>query len=208
MDLNYSIENIFPTPIHVFDINRFDEIRDSLIDYAYDLRKKEPISIGSYENEAWNYCHPSEGWQSPRFNVNNKNDLLQNYLITALTQFSSIKETVGMRVSTWMNINPKNTLSVKHDHPCSDLAGVLWVKCSKNCGRIVFDNSLNFQSFNEINSYTDKFKERTNYYHNYFFNPIEGRMIIFPSHLQHHVEVNKSEEDRISISFNINLCHE
>ena len=28
-------------------------------------------------------------------------------------------------------------------------------------------------------------------------------MLIFPSHLQHHVEVNNSEEDRISISFNI-----
>ena len=79
MDLNYSIENIFPTPIHTLDLNQFDEIRDNLINYAYDLQKKNPVSIGSSEHEAWDYCHPLEGWQSPRFKVNHKNnDLLQN----------------------------------------------------------------------------------------------------------------------------------
>ena len=31
---------------------------------------------------------------------------------------------------------------------------------------------------------------------------MEGRMMIFPSHLEHEVTQNKSNEDRISISFN------
>ena len=158
MDLNYSIENIFPTPIHILDLNQFDEIRDNLINYAYDLQKKNPVSIGSSEQEAWNYCHPLEGWQSPRFKVNhNNNDLLQNYLISILSQLDFIKESVGMKVTTWMNINAKNNLSVKHDHSGSVLSGVLWVKCYKNCGRIVFDNPLTFQSFNEISSYRSEF---------------------------------------------------
>ena len=209
MDLNYSIENIFPTPIHILDLNQFDEIRDNLINYAYDLQKKNPVSIGSSEQEGWDYCHPLEGWQSPRFKVNhNNNDLLQNYLISILSQLDFIKESVGMKVTTWMNINAKNNLSVKHDHSGSVLSGVLWVKCYKNCGRIVFDNPLTFQSFNEISSYKSEFIKKNNYCHSYFFNPIEGRMLIFPSYLQHHVEVNNSEEDRISISFNIDLINE
>ena len=37
------------------------------------------------------------------------------------------------------------------------------------------------------------------------FEPIEGRMLVFPSHLQNLVEKNKSSEDRISTSFNICL---
>ena len=50
-----------------------------------------------------------------------------------------------------------------------------------------------------------EFKNKNKYFHCYWFSPIEGRMLIFPSHLQHHVKENKSDEDRISVSFNIQL---
>ena len=50
-----------------------------------------------------------------------------------------------------------------------------------------------------------EFKDTNNYHHNYWFPPIEGRMLIFPSHLQHEVKKNLSNEDRISASFNIKL---
>ena len=40
------------------------------------------------------------------------------------------------------------------------------------------------------------------------FVPHEGRILIFPSSLEHHVEENKSNEDRISYSFNIVLEHD
>ena len=38
--------------------------------------------------------------------------------------------------------------------------------------------------------------------------PEAGTLIIFPSWLEHGVEQNLSEADRISIAFNINLFHE
>ena len=59
--------------------------------------------------------------------------------------------------------------------------------------------------YEEIKSYSDDFKRDTNYYHNYSFIPNEGLLVLFPSHLQHDVEVNKSDEDRISVSFNLKL---
>ena len=34
------------------------------------------------------------------------------------------------------------------------------------------------------------------------FDPLEGHMLIFPSNLKHGVEMNQSDEDRISIAFN------
>ena len=86
-----------------------------------------------------------------------------------------------------------------------DLAGVLWLKCPKNCGEIIFDPPTGFQSYNEINSYIDDFKNQNNLYHSYYFNPTEGRIIVFPAHLNHRVQENKSNEDRISVSFNIRL---
>ena len=41
MDLNYKVTNIFPVPIHQFDVNGFGEIQDELIDYAYNLKKED-----------------------------------------------------------------------------------------------------------------------------------------------------------------------
>ena len=42
----------------------------------------------------------------------------------------------------------------------------------------------------------------------YYFIPKEGNVLIFSSNLQHEVKENKSDEDRISYSFNITLVHE
>ena len=56
--------------------------------------------------------------------------------------------------------------------------------------------------------YTDEFALKTNSYMTYFFYPKEGKILIFPSSLSHQVEENKSDEDRISYSFNIKLINE
>ena len=53
-----------------------------------------------------------------------------------------------------------------------------------------------------------KFKNRTNFYNTYFFTPTEGRILVFPAHLNHRVSPNESHEDRISVSFNIRLSDE
>ena len=196
MDLNYSTTNLFPSVIHQFDVNGFDEIRDKLIDYAYDLKKREPegVSISNYG-----------GWQSPDFIVNNENDVLQSFLSKCLGKFPTIKESIKLFVSAWININPPEAFNLKHNHPTSDLSGVLWLKCQKDCGNIVFESPRSFATHREIDSYTEDFKKDNNYFHSFHFNPVAGRLIVFPSHLEHHVDFNQSQEDRISVSFNIRL---
>ena len=36
-ELNHNIINLFPVSIHQFDVNKFDKVKDELINYAYDL---------------------------------------------------------------------------------------------------------------------------------------------------------------------------
>ncbi len=196
MDLNYKVTNIFPVPIHQFDVNGFDEIQNELINYAYGLKKKEPkgVSISNYG-----------GWQSSWFFLSNKDDILHSFLVNCLSEFPNIKKSVNIKVEAWININKTGDYNVKHTHPTSDLSGVLWIKAPKNCGVIEFESPFEFQTHNEVESYTKDFKDSNNYYHNYYFTPIEGRILVFPSHLQHLVRENESNEDRISVSFNIRL---
>ena len=199
MDLNYKTNLIFPIPIHQFDVNGFSEIQDELIDYAYDFNKKDPIGV-SISNRG--------GWQSKGFDIINEDDVLQLFLINCLSNFPPIKKSVELRGYAWININKPGDYNIKHVHPTNHLSGVLWIKCLENSGDIVFDSPNNFESFLENKSYDDDFK-KSNFsdecYHCY---PTEGRMIVFPSHLQHHVQENKSNEDRISVSFNIRLSNE
>ena len=199
MDLNYKTNLIFPTPIHQFDVNGFSEIKDELIDYAYDFNKKDPIGV-SISNRG--------GWQSKGFDIINEDDVLQLFLINCLSNFPPIKKSVELRGYAWININKPGDYNIKHVHPTNNLSGVLWIKCLENSGDIVFDSPNNFESFLENKSYDDDFKKSNFIDDSYHCYPTEGRMIVFPSHLQHHVQENKSNEDRISVSFNIRLSNE
>jgi len=196
INLNCKTNLIFPVPIHQIDVNGFEEIENELIDYCYAMKRQNPIGV-SISNLG--------GWQSPSFDVDNKDDLIQYFLINCLSKFSVIKRQTKMYIRAWININQKENYNAQHCHPTSHLSGVLWLKTPKNCGNLLFVNPLSFQAFKEIESYTDEFRFKNNYDHNYCYNAIKGRMIIFPSHLQHSVEPNESYEDRISVSFNIKL---
>ena len=195
MDLNYKVTNIFPVPIHQFDVNGFIEIQDELIDYAYNLKKEDKgVKISNYG-----------GWQSSSFRVENEDDLLHFFLINCLASFPPLKKTVNMFVVGWININLPGDFNIKHSHPTSDLSGVFWIKTPNNCGNIQFHSPSSFETFLEIESYTDDFRNSNNYHHAYWLPAKEGRMLIFPSHLEHDVKENLSNEDRISVSFNIQL---
>ena len=198
-ELNYRIGNLFPVSIHQIDVDGFDKVKNELIKYAYNLQKQDPVG---------RHISNRGGWQSPIFKVNDRSDVLHSFLMKCFTKFPTIKESVKIDIESWVNINKPNSYNRKHHHPTCDLAGVLWIKSPKDCGNIVFENPHEFQMFTLIESYTEEFKKDNNYYHSWFFSPIEGRLLIFPSHLVHSVDENKSNEDRISVSFNIRLSDE
>ena len=196
MDLNYSTNLIFPVPIHQFDVNGFSEIQSDLIDYAYKLREKDPIA-SQKSNQG--------GWQSFDFDVNDSDDILHNLLINCIKKFPRFKNNVYAFMDAWVNINETGDYNVTHDHPDCDLSGVLWVKAPKDCGDIVFDSPVGFQTYREVNSYRDDFKRENAIFKSYYYTPKEGRILMFPSYLKHDVKKNISQEDRISVSFNIRL---
>ena len=198
MNLSYSNINLFPSVIHQFDVNGFNEIQDELIDFVYNMREKDPVG---------HTISNRRGWQSSCFSIDNENDVLKKFLTNCLAEFPPIKKSVRLFVSAWVNINPPDAFNMKHNHPTSDLAGVLWIKCPENCGDIIFSSPCDFAISNELDAYTDEFKYNNKYYHSYSIFPKQGRIIVFPAHLQHYVDFNKSQEDRISVSFNIRLSN-
>lgn len=200
MDLNYKVVNIFPSSIHSLGINNFDEYKDRLIKETYQERDEDPIG-----RKISNYG----GWQSNQINIQEcKSETLKKVIIDSLSEVRSIFKNVSIIIEGWKNINAPGNFNVKHDHPRSNLSGVLWIKTPKNSGNLVFTSPQLFNKFQELNYYTDEFKYDTKSYMTYYFPPTEGRILLFPSSLEHEVEENKSNEDRISYSFNIKLIDE
>ena len=199
MSVKYSYINLFPSPIHILDVDGFDEFKDNLIDKIYELKEEDPKGM-SISNR--------NGWQSSPFNLVNEDDVLHSFLINCLSEFPPIKKSIKLFATAWININPPNAFNMKHNHPTNDLAGVLWIKAPKDCGNIIFSSPNSFEISREIDSYKENFQKEICYFHSYYFPPIEGRIIVFPSHLEHYVDFNKSNEDRISVSFNIRLSDE
>jgi len=187
--------NLFPVSIHQIDVDGFDEVKNDLIDYIYDLKNSEPNGI-RVSNRG--------GWHSSLFNIDDEN-ILQEFLSKCLSNFSALQQFCSMDGDYWVNINPPKSFNTKHNHPATDLTGVLWIKCPDDSGNILFENPSVFHDFNTINFYNDKFKYMNKQYHSFDFQPVEGRILIFPAHLLHGVEENKSNEDRISVSFNLKL---
>ena len=200
MDLNYKTLNLFPSSIHILEIDNFDNYKDQIVKDIYDEKDKD--SEGRKLSNIG-------GWQSNSVGIEDcKSTFIKKIMVESLIGFKPMSNMTYMKVEGWTNINKPGDYNKLHDHPVSELSGVLWIKTPKESGDIRFVHPEIFNKFQELDSYTEDFKYNSNSYMTYYFHPKEGKLLIFPSSLEHEVEKNKSSEDRISYSFNIRLIHE
>ena len=165
---------VFSTIIEDLDL-------DYWVNACYDLQKNEPTS-----HEKSN----SGGWQS-------RNDLQHEKYFWPLVriiqnEYSYLSGPAQPVTGMWYNVTSYTNWNFPHTHiewaelyPYKNYSGVLYLKTSPECGNIFFKNPLNVNDHLKIE-------------------PVEKMMLLFPSVLEHYVEPNLSQEDRISISFNFN----
>ena len=112
-----------------------------------------------------------------------------------------IKSQIVKISSMWAIINRGGAANAKHHHGNSDISAAYYVRAPKNCGEIVFydprpapvySHPLSIKP-NSLNAMVNT------------ISPVEGGLVLFPSYLDHSVNTNISNEERIVISFNINL---
>jgi uncharacterized protein (TIGR02466 family) len=87
----------------------------------------------------------------------------------------------------WAHIHEKNMSTNTHNHGDFYVSSVLYLSVPKGSGDLVFIPKIDY---------------RDDYAYFKICEPIEGYYYLFPSYLDHYVTRNKSEEKRISISFN------
>lgn len=106
----------------------------------------------------------------------------------------------------WLNVNNHKDYNAPHRHPKSTMSGVFYIKVPKNSGRIKFINPNGAL----VESYLDYFNFETGKDYSptsllaseWNITPEKNDLILFPPWLEHLVEPNNSNEERVSISFN------
>ena len=188
----------FSTPVWVSKINNYKEVNEEIYNYVKNLQNEDIKGITKSN---------IKGWHSKNFDL--KNNSVVNFINLISPNINKVMQDMDWNTNSqvvkisgmWAIINTGGASNARHHHGNSDLSAAYYVRAPKNSGEIVFydprpapvfshPQSNNSNSLNAmVNSIT----------------PAEGGLVLFPSYLDHSVNQNLSNEERIVISFNISL---
>ena len=195
------IYKLFPTPVFQCKLDNFEKLNLELKEYIYGLRKQDEKGL--------KLSNGGGGWHSPYFDIT-KNEIVKKF-VNALSPhlFEIVTKDYGWKCTPqqilfegmWSVINKEKSYNIRHFHPNCHLSAAYYVKAKENCGKIKFFDPLDQKLIKSPSKSktTELSAEVAN------FTPNEGDLLIFPAYLHHSVEENLSGEDRIVISFNVDV---
>ena len=197
---NLEILKLFPEAVLKYKFEKFKEFNPKLSEYIYSLEKEDKLGV-TKSNKG--------GWHSKDFDLRDENSVqrkfiveIQKYILNTFSKLGWKSENKKIQIlSMWAIINKKEDFNVIHTHPNSHLSAAYYVKAPKNCGRFQVENPNSLKKHirpelvneNELNVMLAGIEVE------------EGDLIIFPGYLPHKVAKNESKEDRIVISFNVDI---
>jgi uncharacterized protein (TIGR02466 family) len=185
-----TINNLFPTPIYMTNIDR-------------EFTKKEL----NFVKDQKNHCSNNEGSIStidnyilnrPEFKKIKKfiEDCCQDYLEKIICPKNDIKLYV---TQSWLNYIEEKQYLHKHEHPNSIVSGVLWLNSDKKNDNIHFYDGKGYQ---QICPLIEDTKFNTWNSPSWWFAVETGQLAMFPSSTTHQVKTKKGNNTRVSLAFN------
>jgi len=195
-------ELFFASPIFFKDLQNSEELNKHLLKHIKSWKKRDEKGIVRSN---------SLGWHSA---VDMHHRKEYHPLVKELFKMQQeIYEAEGYHPDTeaicdnmWANVNYKYSHNKNHVHPGAQWSGVYYIKCPPNCGHIWFTDPCG-QRHMDMPIMADKKQKPTHYWREVHYQPVEGRLIMFPGWLTHEVAQNmcdlKGEDGwRVSVSFN------
>ncbi len=188
---------IFPSAVWTTLFDDRESFNESLLERIYDLRKQDPGGVANTN---------VRGWQSPD-NLQSLEEF-QDFSLRVVQVCQRIAESqnftpnLSFNLQAWANINPPGASNKIHYHANCHFSGIYYISLkAPECGSIFFrdprvaSRMLTYPITKPTEFTTEEVRMK----------PEEGRMYVFPGWLEHGVEENQSEQDRVSIAFNV-LC--
>ena len=188
----------FSTPVWTIQLSNYKSINEEM--YTYIKNQKINDKIGINKSNV-------KGWHSRDFNLNDKET--QNFISYISPSIEQVmidmnwdREMQLVKINNmWAIINIGGSANLRHQHGNSTISGAYYVRAPKNCGDIVFYDPRPAPVFSHPNaSSPNSLNAQVN-----GITPKEGALVLFPSYLDHSVNENLSNDERIVISFNIRI---
>jgi uncharacterized protein (TIGR02466 family) len=193
--LEIKAQSLFPSLVWSTLFDDRESFNAKLLKLANEMRAKDPVGVANTN---------IRGWQSPNIlqNLDEFADMNLRILQVCerIAESQHFKPNVVFQHQAWVNISPPGASNQIHFHANCHFSGVYYISLKEpECGSIFFrDPRVASRMFTSpITQPTDFTAEQVR------MRPEEGRMYVFPGWLEHGVEINQSDRDRVSISFNV-----
>jgi uncharacterized protein (TIGR02466 family) len=197
----------FPTLIFQIDLEDPTALNERLLTAVYDARERDMKGIErSNMPELGGWHSHNELHKSADFSE------ITNLIGDATRKIGEDQgyhEKYHFKIGTmWSIINPPGSANRAHVHPGCLMSGVYYIQAPKDAGNIEFIEPRTAYLMNQPRFQPNAKRSKENWT-KVRFDPVPGRMIIFPSWLYHAVDTNMSTEEgdksnRVIISFNLN----
>ena len=188
----------FPTPVWTLQLDNYQSVNEQMYEFIKTSQSKDREGISKSN---------IKGWHSKDFNMQeNEPKNFIKFILPAIEQvitdmnWEKQKQSISIN-NMWAIINTGGSTNLRHQHGNSTISGAYYVRAPNNSGDIVFydprpapvytyPKALNPNLLNaQVNG----------------ISPKEGALVLFPSYLDHSVNENLSNEERMVISFNIRI---
>lgn len=158
------------------------------------LRVENPTPAGRSNRGGWNSS--TTLLQDPVF-ASLKASLIK--LVEHALRQSGNVGSCQITIAAWANMHSKGGYNTLHLHPGHLLSGVYYLSVPPKSGAIIFRDP-------KIPAIMTGLRSDKPFARNFeTVQPQETQMLLFPSWLEHRVEENESDDERISIAFNVKL---
>ena len=192
--------DIFKTPLFTCNLDSTRHMIPKLEKFAYEEEKKKSCR---------NVSNVNGGHQTPFLAI--EDEPLYKELINILTpkirsvvyKFNYVDNSQIEILQCWININRKGQLNMPHTHPKCDFAGIYYIKSDEKTP-IGFKNP-------DVLVKEERFKSKEHNAYNapfVMYHPKINDFLIFPAHIEHWVEPNFTDTDRIALAFNVKITDE
>lgn len=188
-------DQLFPTLVWTTLFDDRASFNASLLDLAIQLRDRDPAGVTKTNVKGWQSANNLQNLQEFA-GINRR--IVQ--VCQRIAQSQNFTPNLVFQVQSWVNISPPGASNQIHFHPNCHFSGVYYVSLkAPACGSIFFRDP---RVASRMMTYpADKPTDFT--VSELRMPPEEGRMYVFPGWLEHGVDENLSNTDRVSISFNV-----
>lgn len=189
-----AVEWHFPTPVFVYDF------KDAQLEVIQtEIESALPTILNGLHDSPWGDN------VNTTFERNGKNDIkaykLEHFASALDAALESYTNTIGYpstkfnMIESWFNICKKNQFQYDHTHSTARISGCYYFKTNGEDGRIRFSNPNQIIHIGRFPADQIDIEAIT-------YAPKIGRLLLFPGWLTHRVNVNNTDHERISVSFN------